>query len=84
MLGCLRTLQDELGSLDRVSRFVKLLGMVNSDAGFTDQPKVIDGASDLLVEVFGERGRHARSAVGLASLPLGISVEIELVAEISG
>ena len=83
MLGCLRTLQDELGSLDRVTRFVKLLGMVNSDPGFTDQPKVIDGASDLLVEVFGERGRHARSAVGLASLPLGISVEIELVAEIS-
>jgi len=67
-----------------VTRFVKLLGMVNSDPGFTDQPKVIDGASDLLVEVFGERGRHARSAVGLASLPLGISVEIELVAEISG
>jgi enamine deaminase RidA (YjgF/YER057c/UK114 family) len=83
MLGCLRTLQDELGSLDRVHRIVKLLGMVNSDPDFTGQPMVINGASDLLVDVFGERGRHARSAVGMASLPRGITVEIELVVEAS-
>jgi enamine deaminase RidA (YjgF/YER057c/UK114 family) len=83
ILGSLRTLQDELGTLDRVQRIVKLLGMVNSDPDFTEQPQVINGASDLLVDVFGERGRHARSAVGMASLPRGISVEIELVVEVS-
>jgi enamine deaminase RidA (YjgF/YER057c/UK114 family) len=71
----------ELGSLDRVKRVVKLLGMVNAVPEFTDHPKVINGCSDLLVEVLGERGRHARSAVGMGSLPMGIPVEIEAVVE---
>jgi enamine deaminase RidA (YjgF/YER057c/UK114 family) len=81
MLNCLRTIQDEVGTLDRVRRIVKLLGMVRSDPGFTEQPKVINGGSDLLVEVFGDRGRHARSAVGMAALPFGMPVEIEMIVE---
>jgi enamine deaminase RidA (YjgF/YER057c/UK114 family) len=71
-----------LGSLDRVKRIVKVLGMVNSADGFGDQPKVINGFSDLMVEVFGDQGRHARSAVGMAELPMGIPVEIEMILEI--
>lgn len=82
ILNALASLRAEIGSLDRVTRIVKLLGMVNSDPGFTRQPEVINGASDLLVEVFGNRGRHARSAVGMAALPLGIAVEIEMIVEI--
>jgi enamine deaminase RidA (YjgF/YER057c/UK114 family) len=66
-----------LGSLDRVDYIVKLLGMVNAPPDFQDQPKVINGCSDLFVEVFGDAGRHARSAVGMGSLPNGMSVEIE-------
>jgi len=81
-LGLLATAQAQLGSLDRVRRVVKLLGMVNALPDFTEQPAVINGCSDLLVEVFGDAGRHARSAVGLASLPIGISVEIEAIFEI--
>ncbi|HUK44073.1 MAG TPA: RidA family protein [Gaiellaceae bacterium] len=81
-LNCLRSMQDGLGSLDRVRRIVKVVGMVWSDPDFTGQPQVVNGASDLLVEVFGERGRHARSAVGTAGLPLGIPVEIEMVVEV--
>lgn len=81
-LNCLRSIQDELGTLDRVTRIVKLLGMVWSDPDFTGQPQVINGASDLFVEVYGEAGRHARSAVGMAALPMGIPVEVELVCEI--
>jgi enamine deaminase RidA (YjgF/YER057c/UK114 family) len=83
MINMLSSLQTEIGSLDRVARIVKLLGMVNSDPSFKSQPQVINGASDLLVELFGERGRHARSAVGMAALPGGISVEIEMVVQIS-
>jgi len=60
-----------------------VLGMVNSAPGFEQQPAVINGASDLLIEIFGDRGRHARSAVGMAELPFGISVEIEMVVEVS-
>jgi enamine deaminase RidA (YjgF/YER057c/UK114 family) len=71
-----------LGSLDKVKRIVKVLGMVNSAEGFGEQPKVINGFSDLMVEVFGENGRHARSAVGMAELPLGIPVEIEMILEV--
>jgi enamine deaminase RidA (YjgF/YER057c/UK114 family) len=71
------------GDLDRLRRVVKLTGFVNSAPDFTDQPKVINGASDLMVEVFGERGRHARSAIGVASLPLGVAVEVEGVFEIA-
>jgi enamine deaminase RidA (YjgF/YER057c/UK114 family) len=79
LLGSTRAL---LGSLDKVKRVVKVLGMVNSAEGFGDQPKVINGFSDLMVEVFGENGRHARSAVGMAELPMGIPVEIEMILEV--
>ncbi len=81
-LGLLATARAELGSLDRVRRVVKLLGMVNAAPDFGGHPAVINGCSDLLVEVFGDAGRHARSAVGMASLPVGISVEIEAIFEI--
>jgi enamine deaminase RidA (YjgF/YER057c/UK114 family) len=75
-------LKGMLGDLKKVKRIVKVLGMVNSDPSFTDQPKVINGFSDLMVEVFGERGRHARAAVGMASLPRGQAVEIEFIVEV--
>jgi enamine deaminase RidA (YjgF/YER057c/UK114 family) len=78
-LGLLAAARHALGSLDRVDYVVKLLGMVNAVPEFTDQPKVINGCSDLLVEVFGDAGRHARSAVGMGSLPGQISVEIEAI-----
>ena len=78
----LAVLQKELGDLDRVKRVIKLLGMVNAVPEFGDQPKVINGCSDLMVEVFGEKGRHARSAVGMGSLPGQITVEIEAIFEI--
>jgi enamine deaminase RidA (YjgF/YER057c/UK114 family) len=81
-LSILATLEQELGDLDRVVRIVKVFGMVNAAPGFTETPAVIDGCSDLFVEVFGDAGRHTRSAVGLAELPFGIAVEIELVAEV--
>jgi Putative translation initiation inhibitor, yjgF family len=81
-LSLLATMRDELGDLDRVVRFVKVFGMVNVAPGFNQMPAVIDGCSDLLVEVFGHAGRHTRSAVGLAELPFDIAVEIELVAEV--
>ena len=70
------------GDLDRVKRIVKLVGFVNGVPEFADQPKVINGASDLMVAVFGDKGRHARSAVGAGSLPLNVAVEVEAVAEI--
>jgi enamine deaminase RidA (YjgF/YER057c/UK114 family) len=76
-------MRDELGSLERVRRIVKVLGMVNAAPGFGEHPKVINGCSDLFVEVFGERGRHARSAVGMGSLPNQIPVEIECIVEIA-
>jgi len=72
----------ELGDLDRVKRIVKVLGMVNAMPEFGHQPEVINGCSDLFVEVFGDRGRHARSAVGMGSLPRGIPVEIEVIVEV--
>ena len=80
-LALLAVMKSELGSLDRVVRVVKVLGMVNAMPEFADHPKVINGCSDLFVEVFGERGRHARSAVGMGSLPSGIPVEIEVIVE---
>jgi len=79
----LATMKDALGDLDRVNRIVKVLGMVNGVPDFGQQPKVINGFSDLMVEVFGDRGRHARSAVGMGSLPFGITVEIEVIVEVS-
>ena len=71
-----------IGDLDRVKRVVKLLGMVNAPPDFEDQPRVINGCSDLFVELFGEMGRHARSAVGMGSLPTGLPVEIEAIFEV--
>ena len=71
------------GELDRVTDVIKVLGMVNAAADFEDHPKVINGCSDLFVEVFGERGRHARSAVGMSSLPAGIPVEIEVIVAVA-
>ena len=81
-LSLVSTLKDTLGDLDRVKRVVKLTGFVNSAPGFLEQSKVINGASDFFVELFGEKGHHTRSAVGMAALPTGIPVEIELIAEI--
>lgn len=82
-LVSLAALKAEIGSLDRVRRIVKVTGWVNSAPGFTRQPWVINGASDLLVEVFGEAGRHARCAVGANELPLDIPVEIDMVVEVT-
>jgi enamine deaminase RidA (YjgF/YER057c/UK114 family) len=81
-LSILATMRAELGSLDRVEQVVKVFGMVNVGGDFDQTPAVIDGCSDLLVEVFGDKGRHTRSAVGLAALPFGIAVEIELIARV--
>jgi enamine deaminase RidA (YjgF/YER057c/UK114 family) len=83
-LCLLATLKNALGDLDRVKRIVKVVGFVNSAPSFTEQPSVVNGVSDLLVEVFGDSGRHARSAVGMVQLPGSIPVEVELVIEIDG
>jgi len=82
-LTLIAVMRQELGSLDRVAQVVKVLGMVNAEPDFGEQSKVINGCSDLFVEVFGERGRHARSAVGMGSLPSRIPVEIECIVEVS-
>jgi len=82
-LQLLASLQRELGSLDDVVRVVKLLGMVNCAPGFNKTPGVIDGCSELFIEVFGEAGRAARSAVGMAELPFDLSVEIEAIVEVT-
>lgn len=81
-LVLIAVMKDALGDLDKVRQIVKVLGMVNADPEFGDQPKVINGCSDLFVEVFGDKGRHARSAVGMGSLPSGIPVEIEVIVEV--
>ena len=81
-LNLIAVMKAELGDLDRVKRIVKILGMVNATPEFGRHPEVINGCSDLMVEVFGERGRHARSAVGMGSLPRGIPVEIEVIVEV--
>ena len=81
-LQLISVLKSEIKDLDRVKQIVKLLGMVNANQNFTDHPKVINGCSDLLVEVFQDKGKHARSAVGMASLPGNIPVEIEMIVEI--
>lgn len=81
-INILARMRGEAGSLDNVKRVVKLLGMVNCDPEFNQQPAVINGCSDLFVEVFGDAGRHARSAVGMASLPNDIPVEIEVIIEV--
>jgi len=81
-ISLLSTLKAEIGSLNKVKRIVKVLGMVNAIPQFEKQPQVINGFSDLMVEVFGEAGKHARSAVGMASLPGNIAVEIEMIVEL--
>jgi enamine deaminase RidA (YjgF/YER057c/UK114 family) len=81
-LQALSALRAELGTLDRIRRIAKVTVFVASAGGFTDQPKVANGASDLFVEVFGDAGRHARAAVGAPVLPLGAPVEVELIAEV--
>jgi enamine deaminase RidA (YjgF/YER057c/UK114 family) len=81
-LSMLATVQAELGSLDRVKQVVKVFGMVNCAPGFNRTPEVIDGCSDVLVAIFGEAGRHTRSAVGMAELPFDICVEIEMVLQV--
>ncbi|UFJ41096.1 RidA family protein [Brevibacillus humidisoli] len=82
MLNLLAVVKQEIGELSKVKRIVKLLGFVNSDPDFTDQPKVMNGASDLLVEIFGDKGKHGRSAVGMAQLPHNNAVEVEMILEI--
>lgn len=82
MINCIAVLKEYLGDLDRVTRIIKVLGFVNSADGFVDQPYVINGASDLLQQVFGDKGRHARSAVGMNELPFDTPVEIEMIVEI--
>ena len=82
-INALSQLKSALGTLDRVNRVVKLSGYINCEADFVDHSKVVNGASDLMVQVFGEKGRHARAAVGTSSLPLGSAVEVELVAELA-
>lgn len=82
-LNLLASARAHLGTLDRVTAVVKVLGMVNSAPGFGRQPEVVDGFSDLMVDVFGEAGRHTRSAVGMAELPFGIPVEIEMILEVA-
>ncbi len=80
-LKCLAVMRAELGDLSRVRRIIKVTGYVNADPDFEEHPRVIDGASDMLVKVFGEKGKHARVAVGMSSLPLGAAVEVEMIAE---
>lgn len=82
MINALAVLKQEIGSLDRVERIVKLLGWVNSAPDFVQQPQVINGASELLEQVFGEKGKHARSAVSAHTLPFGIAVEIEMIVQV--
>ena len=81
-INILASLKKEVGDLNKVKRFVKVIGMVNSTADFYQQPAVVNGFSDFIVDVFGERGKHARSAVGMVSLPSNIAVEIEVVVEV--
>ena len=81
-LALIAQLKSAVGDLDRVTRVVKLTGFVNSTPDFTDQPKVINGCSDLMVEVFGDTGRHSRAAVSAPSLPFGVAVEIEAIFEV--
>jgi len=83
-INVVAALKRELGNLSRVRRVVKVNGYVASDPGFTDQPKVVNGASELFAEVFGDAGRHARAAVGVASLPMGVPVELEAIVEVAG
>ena len=82
-INLVSAMKSYLGSLDKVKKIVKVFGMVNSTSDFSDHPKVINGCSDFFVEVFGDKGRHARSAVGMGSLPNNMAVEIEIIVEVS-
>ena len=82
ILNRLAVIRDEIGSLDKVKRIVTLNGFVNSEPDFHGHPQVINGASELLVEIFGERGKHSRTALGVAALPLNVAVEINLIVEV--
>lgn len=81
-INCLSVIKSEIGDLDKIKKIVKVTVFVNSADGFTDQPKVANGASDLLVELFEEKGKHVRSAVGVNELPIDASVEVEMIVEI--
>lgn len=83
ILNRLAVIQDEIGSLDKVVRIVTLNGFVNSEPDFTGHPQVINGASELLVEIFGDKGKHSRTALGVAALPLDVAVEINLIVEVA-
>ncbi|MDE1866239.1 MAG: RidA family protein [Thaumarchaeota archaeon] len=83
IVNILAQLRAELGTLDKISRIVRVSGFVNSASNFTEQPKIINAASDLLFEIFGDKGKHSRIAVGVASLPLNSTVEIDAIAEVS-
>jgi enamine deaminase RidA (YjgF/YER057c/UK114 family) len=83
IINTLAQIKAELGSLEKISRIVRVSGFVNSSQDFSEQPKVINAASDLLFEIFGESGRHSRIAIGVSSLPLNCTVEIDLIAEIN-
>lgn len=82
VLNCLAAVKSVIGDLDRIKQIVRVTGFINSAPGFQDQPKVLNGASDLLVEIFGERGKHSRLALGTSELPLGAAIEIDLIVEI--
>lgn len=81
-INCLGAVKSLTGSLDRVVRIVKVTGFVAATPEFTDHPKVINGVSELMQQIFGEQGKHARAAVGMASLPLGVAVEVEMIVEV--
>ncbi len=81
-INCLSTVRELAGSLDNIAQIVKVTGFVNSAPGFVNQPKIINGASELIGEVFGEAGRHARAAVGVSELPLGAAVEVEIIVKL--
>ncbi len=81
-LNCLSVIKDLVGSLDNIEQIIKVNGFVNSAPGFANQPGVINGASEILVDIFGDKGRHARAAVGVAELPLNAAVEVEIIAKV--
>ena len=84
ILNRLAVIQDEIGSLDKVKQVVALTGFVNSEPDFYGHPQVMNGASELLVEIFGDKGKHSRTALGAAALPLNVAVEINLIVEVEG
>ena len=84
IINGLSQLNSQFGTLENLEKIIKISGFVNSDDGFTDQPKVINPASDLLVDIFGDKGKHSRIAVGVSSLPLNATVEIDMIVEIKG